>query len=132
MSDTDIYKNREPMPIGENKPPNKKGRRRRSSSKRAFDEDHSRKRRSKNTGLRRILHLSRKSDNEKYFWGSMGTLVVVLLVVVAIWQFVVVERIARDEEAKDDYMQYQPNIPSMESQEAVSLSNPQNCSCSFT
>ncbi|VGO16604.1 hypothetical protein PDESU_05195 [Pontiella desulfatans] len=108
MSDTDIYKNREAMPIG-NKPPNKR-RKRRSTSHRAFD-DKSRKRRSKNSGLRRLLHLSRKSDNEKYFWGTMGILIVVVLAVIGIWQFVIMEYIVRSEETKNEYLKYQRSIP---------------------
>ncbi|MDF7799776.1 hypothetical protein P4C99_09885 [Pontiellaceae bacterium B1224] len=88
MADTDIYKNREPLPMG-NKP-EKKRRRRRSESQRAFD-DHSRKRRSSNSGLRRILHLSRKSENDKKIWIAAGIFLVALLIVVAIWQFVIVE-----------------------------------------
>jgi hypothetical protein len=95
MPPNDIYKQREPMPFG-NKPPEKK-RRRRSSSKRAFD-DHSRKRRSKNAGLRRLLHLSRKSKNEKAIWISIGIVFVAMLIIVAIWQFVVLEHLIRIEE----------------------------------
>jgi hypothetical protein len=109
MSDTDIYKNREAMPIGGKSP--KKKRHRRSASRRAFDEDHNRKRRSKNSGFRRLLHLTRKSDNEKYFWGSIGITIVVVLVLIAIWQFWVAEVLVRSEESKNDYMEYQPHIP---------------------
>ncbi|MDF7807224.1 hypothetical protein P4E94_07230 [Pontiellaceae bacterium B12219] len=110
MSDTDIYKNREAMPIG-NKP-EKKRRRRRSGSNRAFD-DHSRKRRSKNSGLRRLLHLARKSKNEKIIWISMGVLFVSILIIIAIWQFIILEYQVRQQERSDDYIEYQREIPEM-------------------
>ena len=108
MSDTDIYKNREAMPTGGKSP--RKKRHRRSASRRAFD-DHDRKRRSKNSGVRRFLHLARKSDNEKFFWGSMGITAVVILVLIAIWQFWISEVLVSSEEQKDEYMQYNSNIP---------------------
>ncbi|WP_372796360.1 hypothetical protein [Pontiella sp.] len=110
MSDTDIYKKREAMPMG--KTPEKKRRRRRSSSApRAFD-DKNRKRRSKNSGIRRMLHLSRKSENERIIWISVGVIFLVLLVTVALWQFVIQERLVREQERSDDYIEYNPNIPS--------------------
>ena len=107
---SDIYKKREAMPFdGNKKPP--KSRKRRSSSRAVFDDDHSRKRRSKNSGLRRFLHLSRKSGNEKFFWGSIGAVLLVMLVIIAIWQFVIAEQLVRTEESKNDYREYQPSIP---------------------
>jgi|GEM_PF-2628047 len=115
MSDSDIYKNREALPFGNKSP--KKPRRRRKESRRAFD-DHERKRRSKNSGLRRMLHLARKKDNEKYFWGSIGTVFIVVLVVIAVWQFVIMEHLVRTQEKKDDYLQYQPSIPEKASPES--------------
>ena len=108
MSDTDIYKNREVMPVG-NKPPDKK-RRRRKQSQRAFDET-DRKRRSKNTGLRRFLHLSRKSENEKVIWISFGVLFAVVLILIAIWQYFIKEVLVREKETADQYIEYQPHIP---------------------
>ncbi|MDF7825535.1 hypothetical protein P4B35_16030 [Pontiellaceae bacterium B12227] len=113
MSDTDIYKNREAMPVG-NKPPHKR-RRRRKKTQRAFD-DHDRKRRSKNSGLRRLLHLSRKSENEKVIWISAGVLFAVVLIVIAIWQFVIKEQLVREQETADQYIEYQPNIPETQKQ----------------
>jgi cytoskeletal protein RodZ len=110
MSDTDIYKKREAMPIG-NKPEKKK-RRRRSGTNRAFD-DHSRKRRSKNSGLRRFLHLSRKSKNEKVIWISVGVLFIVILLIVGIWQFVILEYQVRQKEQSDDNVKYQRSISEM-------------------
>ena len=76
-----------------------------------FDEDHNRKRRSKNSGIRRLLHLSRKSDNEKFFWGSIGAVTLIVLVIIAIWQFVIAEHLVRSEESENDYIHYQDSIP---------------------
>ncbi len=98
------------MPFGGSKS-HKKKRRRRSSAQHVFDEDHNRKRRSKNSGIRRLSHLSRKPDNEKIFWGSIGAVTLVVLAIIAIWQFVIVEHLARSEETENDYIQYQPSIP---------------------
>jgi hypothetical protein len=123
MSDTDIYKNREAMPVGGAKNPKKK-RKRRTSTQHAFD-DRPRKRRSKNSGLRRILHLTRKSDNEKYFWGSMGVAIVVVLAVIAIWQFWIAEVLVRSQEKKNDYMHYQPSIPKAENTSGLLDTRPQ-------
>lgn len=105
MSDSDIYKNRERMPVGK-KPTKKSSRRRRADSNRSFD-DHSRKRRSKNSGLRRLLHLWRKQENEKVFWGSIGVVTVVVLVLIALWQFVILEKVVRVEETNDDTIRIQ-------------------------
>jgi hypothetical protein len=109
MSDTDIYKNRERMPYG-NKRPKRSTRRRRSDSQRAFD-DHSRKRRSKNSGLRRLLHLYRKKDSEKVVWWSVLASAVVILVAVAIWQFGIRELIIRSENEQVQYKQSQHVVP---------------------
>lgn len=109
MSDTDIYKNREAMPMG--KKPEKKKRRRRSRSQRSFDDHSSRKRRSKNSGFRRFLHLSRKSDSEKMIWSTMGVLLLAMLIIIAIWQFVIAEQLIRKQEKEAEYIEYQPHIP---------------------
>ncbi len=102
MADTDIYKSREPVPqVSSDDPRFRKGRRRRSSSRRSFDEQ-DRKRRSKNSGLRRLLHLSRKSDNEKRFWWGILAVTVVLLVSIAIWQFWYMEYVARKQARQDE------------------------------
>lgn len=116
MSESDIYKKREPIPMG--KKPEKKRRRRRSESRRAFD-DHSRKRRSKNSGLRRLLHLSRKSENEKVIWTIFGVALLIVVVAVAIWQFFIQERIIRQEEKSSDYVEYQPAIPTTSNEPLV-------------
>ena len=102
MSETDIYKNREPIQNGPGKVHSKKRRRRRSASITAFDETGERRRRSKNSGIRRILHLSRKSSNEKSFWWAILSIVVVLLVGIAIWQFLYMEHVARKEAHLDE------------------------------
>ena len=109
MSDTDIYKNREPLPYG-NKRPRRSTRRRRSDSQRAFD-DHSRKRRSKNSGLRRLLHLYRKKENEKVVWWSVLISAVVILIAVAIWQFGIRELIIHSQNEQTQYIQSQNVVP---------------------
>ena len=109
MSDTDIYKNRERMPYG-GKRPKRSTRRRRSGSQRAFD-DQSRKRRSKNSGLRRLLHLYRKKENEKVVWWSVLTCTLVILTLLAIWQFGIREAIIRSQNEQTQYIQPQSDIP---------------------
>jgi hypothetical protein len=99
MPETDIYKKRESMPYGSGQAPQKKNRRKRSSSRRAFD-DKDRKRRSKNTGLRRIIHLAKKKENEKVFWITLGGFIVLTIVLVSIWQFGVLEAKVRDAESE--------------------------------
>lgn len=95
MSDTDIYKQREQAGLTKDDPRFRQGRRkRRSQSSRPFD-DKERRRRSKNSGLRRLLHLSRKSENEKYFWWGLLIAIVVILAVVGIWQFWLLDVLAR-------------------------------------
>ncbi|MEI6891174.1 MAG: hypothetical protein V5783_03290 [Pontiella sp.] len=108
MSDTDIYKNREPIPMGKKVP---KKKRRRSSSRRAFDDQSGRKRRSKNSGLRRGIHLFRKSENEKAIWILFSVLIVLVLVSVGVWQFFLSEILIREQQAADNAVEYQPKIP---------------------
>jgi len=106
MSDTDIYKKREPMPYGSRSPKRSSRRRRSTGSTRAFD-DHTRKRRSRNSGFRRLLHLYRKKDNEKVFWWTILGTVVVVVSLLAIWQFGIREYLIRNQEKSDDYLQRQ-------------------------
>ncbi len=108
MSDTDIYKTRERMPYGDKKP-KRSTRRRRSDSQRAFD-DHSLKRRSNNSGLRRVLHLYRKKENEKVVWWSVLVSAVVVLTFLAIWQFWIRELITRSQNEQMHYVQPQADI----------------------
>ncbi len=108
MSDTDIYKKREPMPYG-NRDPRRSRRSRSSAPRRAFD-DHSRKRRSKNSGLRRLLHLYRKKENEKVFWWTLLGAIIFILFALGLWQFVIREKIINDQEKQDDYVRYQKII----------------------
>lgn len=118
MSDTDIYKKREPMPLGNRHPKRSKRRRRSSRKSRPFD-DHSRARRTKNTGLRRLLHLYRKKENEKFFWWTLLGTIVVLLVLLAIWQFGIREHFIRQQEKEDDYLHYQQPILEQEDASAA-------------
>ncbi|MEN7973412.1 MAG: hypothetical protein ABFR47_06220 [Verrucomicrobiota bacterium] len=97
MSDTDIYKSKKQAPVAPTKP-----RRRRSSSNSAFDETGNRRRRSKNSGVRRLLHLMRKSDNEKEFWLTVLIAIVVILSLLAIWQFWYLEHVARGQSRLDE------------------------------
>ena len=109
MSDTDIYKNREQMPYGV-KRPRRSTRRRRSNSQQAFD-DHSRKRRSSNSGLRRLLHLYRKKENEKVVWWSVLVSAVVVLALVAIWQFWIRELMIGSQNEQAQFIQYHTDAP---------------------
>ena len=95
MPNTDIYKNNERIQPGAEKPQPRKGRRRRSSSLTAFDETGDRRRRSKNSGMRRLLHLSRKTSNEKSFWWGFLAVAVVILLAIALWQFWYLEHATR-------------------------------------
>jgi len=99
MSDTDIYKNRQPMPVTGTKP---KRRRRRSSNSEVFDETGNRRRRSKNSGFRRLLHLLRKPKNEKRFWLGLLIGTAVILIFIAIWQFWYMEQLARKQSKQNE------------------------------
>jgi hypothetical protein len=115
MSKTDIYKSREEVraPAGDSRV--RKGHRRRSSSRLQTFEEQNRKRRSKNSGFRRLLHLMRKSENEKIFWwGLLGTFIV-LLIVVAVWQFLYVERAARKNSELNERRPAARSMPGTES-----------------
>lgn len=90
---SDIYKNNQRMPGATPEPK----RRRRSKSRSAFDETGERQRRSRNRGARRMLHLSRKGENEKIFWWGTAVVLVVILLLVAFWQFVVLNNRAKQE-----------------------------------
>ena len=110
MSDTDIYKSREPMPFGGRNPKRSSRRRRRSDRpRRAFD-DQDRKRRSRNSGLRRLLHLYRKRDNEKIFWWTVFILFMAGLIWVAVYQFVIREGEIREQEQSDTFREYQQSF----------------------
>jgi hypothetical protein len=101
MSDTDIYKKRETIHVASDGRTRKPSRRRPATSE-SFGRDKQRRRRSKNTGLRRLIHLSRKSENEKFFWWGLLVCVVVLLVISAAWQFWYTEHVAREMAKKND------------------------------
>ena len=85
MSKTDIYNTREP--IKSSSVSASKKRRRRSESSKTFGVEQPRKRRSRNSGLRRLLHLSRKSENDKKIWITIFVLIAVALTWIGIWQF---------------------------------------------
>jgi hypothetical protein len=106
MSETDIYKNREKVQMTTDDPrfQKTKRRRRRSSSRSPFDDEGERRRRSKNSGLRRMLHLSRKQGNEKSFWTSILIVIVVLLTLIGIWQYWYLEAVARDQALKNEIL----------------------------
>ena len=101
MSQSDLYKNREPVQMTSDDPRFRKSQRRRSSSSHAFDEREHR-RRSKNSGFRRLVHLSRKSSNEKALWVSILIVTVVLLALIGIWQFWYMEYVAREQSKKNE------------------------------
>jgi len=112
MSDTDIYKSREQSQHTSNA--SRSGRRRRSSSHHPFDEK-DRRRRSKNSGLRRFLHLYRKGENEKHFWRGLLVAIVVIMILIAIWQFWYMEHVAREQSRQGDMY-----IPIQEQSQAAS------------
>ena len=110
MSDTDIYKNRERMPVGGNGRPKRK-RRRHSSMSHPFDEKE-RRRRSRNSGFRRFLHLIRKDENEKFFWWILFGVITLILVSLAVWQYVIRKHLIEEKVGKVKYHEYQPrHIP---------------------
>jgi len=98
MSDTDIYKNRPRLRQVQSKPK----RRRRTSSRLPFDETPHRRRRSSNSGLRRLLHLYRKPENEKRVWWGILIAAVIILIAIAIWQFVYREHVIRKNSRQKD------------------------------
>ena len=109
---SDIYKNRQVMPAVKPKP---KRRRRRSSQDAVFDESGNRRRRSRNSGFRRLLHQMRKPHNEKRIWLGMLIAAVVLLIAIGIWQFFYMEHIARERDKQKELhipIQSQPQAES--------------------
>ena len=90
---SDIYKNQQQMPVAATKPK----RHRRSSGNAAFGDTGKRRRRSSNSGFRRFLHLLRKPAYEKRVWWGTLIVIVVTLSLIAIWQFLYLEHIARQQ-----------------------------------
>lgn len=41
----------------------------------------------------------------------MGILVLLMLIIIAIWQFVVAEHLIREQEKETEHMEYKPHIP---------------------
>lgn len=116
MSDTDIYKNKQRLPQGKK---TQKPRRRRSASNRQFD-DSNRKRRSKNSGARRLAHLFRKSENEKAIWYTFVIAMVLMLVVIGVWQYWYLGYVAdRDSLLAEDVEQVEQSGTPIEADEVV-------------
>ena len=109
---SDIYKNQQQMPVAATKP---KRRRRRSSSSTTFDDTGKRRRRSGNAGVRRFLHLFRKPANEKKIWWSTLIVIVVALTIIAIWQFLYLEHVARERSKKSELYVPLSNQPQTDS-----------------
>lgn len=84
MADTDIYKSRERMPVSRENTRRYTKRKRRSNSS-----DQPRKRRSRNSGFRRLLHLYRKEKKQRIFMWIVAVLIIALLVYAIIWDLVV-------------------------------------------
>lgn len=96
MSDTDIYKSNERRDLVQPENPKFHRRRRRKRSSEGdqltFDdprrEKHvSGKRRSSNSGLRRMRHTMKKPHNQKRFYWIIGVSTVVILIGLALWQY---------------------------------------------
>ena len=105
---SDIYKQRPEIPA--EKTVNRR-RRRRSAADGTFDETKTRRRRSRNSGLRRLLHLFRKEENEKRIWISALVVALVVLVIVGIWQFWYLEQQARQRAREQEMYQQPRGIP---------------------
>ena len=87
MSKSDIYKNNEIF--HPTKKSNKKPRRRRSSSasdSRTFDAPKTR-RRSRNSGFRRFIHLYRRNRIQKLVWGFIWLFLLSLIIISGLWEF---------------------------------------------
>ena len=92
MSETNIYKRQE-LPAGKGK----KRRKRRVPRRTRFDDHSNRKRRSKNSGFRRLLHLYRKENAQKYVWRGALIFFVVSIVLAAIYQFWYLDKVVQKE-----------------------------------
>jgi len=99
MSKTDIYENNEQ--IHQRPAPARKSRRRHKSSNepRSFDAPKT-KRRSKNSGFRRFLHLYRKDRIQKKIWILIGFAFVLLLVVAGLLEFVFQDQWSKEGETE--------------------------------
>lgn len=92
MPSTDIYHVKEPAWAKAQKPDSRKRRRRRPRTE-TFDEtvnkDVSRthRRRSKNSGLRRFIHLMRKPEFSKKFWTIALSVFGSILLILLIWDW---------------------------------------------
>lgn len=90
MSSSDIYDIKEPPWVkAQNRAPLHR-RRRRKPRIESFDEAteskrSTRKRRSKNSGLRRFRHLMKQPEYSKRFWLTVASIVAILLIAVIVW-----------------------------------------------
>ncbi len=89
MTDRDFYKERQRKPI-RSEATRRKPAGRHHQTNRLFDEN--RRRRSRNSGSRRLAHLMRKSVNEKYIWISIVVGFAIFFLLLAFWQFIIREQ----------------------------------------
>ena len=93
MSETNIYKRQE-LPPGKGK---KRRPKRRVPRRTRFDDHSHRKRRSKNSGLRRLLHIYRKESAQKHLWRGVVIFLLIGIVLAAIYQFWYLDKIVQKE-----------------------------------
>jgi hypothetical protein len=87
MAETDIYKNREST------------RRYTKRRRRSTSIDQPRKRRSRNSGFRRLLHLYRKEKNQRIIMWVLVVMMIALLVFAVVWDLVVKPQKLQDKES---------------------------------
>jgi hypothetical protein len=89
MSESDIYTNKQTLPPA-NETAGRSSRRRREKVK-SFDETvnddvrQTHRRRSRNSGLRRFIHLMRKPDFSRNFWAILLGTVGLILALLVLW-----------------------------------------------
>ena len=105
---SDIYKQRPQITAAKPRPGR---RRRRSSADGTFDENKPRRRRSRNAGLRRLIHLFRKDENERTSWVSALVIALLVLVVVGLWQFWYREQLVRKKTREKEQARPVQSIP---------------------
>ena len=92
MSSTDIYKTKEsPWVQEQQKKASSSQRRRRRSAGKTFDQAvnpdlaNTHKRRSRNSGFRRLQHLLKRPDFAKRFWGTIIGVSAITLITLLVW-----------------------------------------------
>ena len=93
MSKTNIYKRQE-LPAGKRKKHRPK---RRVPRRTQFDDHSNRKRRSKNSGFRRLLHIYRKETAQKHLWRGALIFLLIGIVLAAVYQFWYLDKIVQKE-----------------------------------